>query len=654
MKFHEELNPKIWTKMTEKRIGGKTNYYLKPEVRDKLNQISDAFIEYLDIPEKAILDIRITGSSANYNYTPHSDLDLHIIVDYDKVHKDCPIVEGYLWSMKSAFNKDHDISIYGIPVELYAEDSRVEAISNGVYSLLNNKWLKIPEKIKPTSNDAAVEAKFNELAEAIDKCDDSEVAKELQDKIYQMRKTGLSQEGEFSTENLAFKKLRDIGALEMLKAMKKEKIDKELSLESYNKSDDDLTNFYIIIDGDYNWLEEYGTFKSSKAAQEWLDKNGEEDWMYSRLTKGEMKDLGIDEFGYVNESVNESNKKYRLVVADDKYTRLRDLYGRRGRKRTLHVKATGETKQFLSGPKKEYKDIKTGELFYLGDNSDIMTDIMGEPYTKFEIISESFNKVLDEEEFKIKVTLSNGKEKYYKAKDLQSAKIKFNDLCIRFNNCQLLQGDKVLYKQNESKNESIKEEFNIGDKVWRRNPETQDRMIGEVIDKSYKDGQEYLRVKFHWWSSHDGTYPADFFQKLDKNESIKEYYEEDDTDSSEEMYKTDYVIRFRTMQGQIKKLFLSIITDGYDPSYNEVINTTSDRQLGLFDTFKQAKDCIKNTAEKCARNTGYTIISIDNLGNDYEYYLKRNNYESLNNWDTSKLSIKELNLKVERLLENFN
>ena len=232
MKFHEELNPKIWTKMREKRIGGKTNYYLKPEVKDKLDEIAEAFIDYLDIPEEAILDIRITGSSANYNYTPHSDLDLHVIVDYDKIHEDCPIVEGYLWSMKSAFNKDHDISIYGIPVELYAEDSRVEAISNGVYSLLNNKWLKIPEKIKPTSNDAAVEAKFNELAEAIHKCDDSEVAKELQDKIYQMRKTGLSQEGEFSTENLAFKKLRDIGALDKLRQLKKAKIDKELTLES--------------------------------------------------------------------------------------------------------------------------------------------------------------------------------------------------------------------------------------------------------------------------------------------------------------------------------------------------------------------------------------------------------------------------------------
>jgi hypothetical protein len=375
MKFHEELNPKIWIKMREKRIGGETNYYLKPEVKDKLDEIAQAFIEYLDIPEEAILDIRITGSSANYNYTPHSDLDLHVIVDYDKVHEDCPIVEGYLWSMKSAFNKDHDISIYGIPVELYAEDSRMQAISNGVYSLSDNKWLKIPEKIKPTSNDTAVEAKFNELAEAIDKCDDSEVAKELQDKIYQMRKTGLSQEGEFSTENLAFKKLRDIGALDRLRELKKAKIDKELTLENY-----------------------------------------------------------------------------------------------------------------------------------------------------FDSMSE-----------------------YYYDED-----------------------------------------------------------------------------------------------------------EEDDTDSSEEMHKTDYVIHFKTMEGQTKKLLLSIITDEYDPFYNEVINTASDRQLGLFDTLKQAKDFIKSTAEKYAQNTGYTIISIDNLGNDDEYYLKRNNYESLNNWDTSKLSIKKLNLKVEKLLENFN
>lgn len=294
MKFHDKLNPKLWN-----------NFELKEEVKDKLEEITEAFIDYLEIPREAILDVRITGSSANFNYTKYSDIDLHLIIDYEKVHEDCPLVDGYLWSKKAIFNNEHDISIYDIPVEVYCEDSNQEAISNGVYSLLNDEWIKKPEKIEPTTNDVAVESKFNELKEAIDKTDDSEEAEKLLSKIYEMRKAGLSEEGEFSTENLAFKKLRDAGMLERLKTMKKEKIDKQLSLESYNESDDDLTNFCIIIDGDYNWLEEYGTFKSCKAAQEWLDKNGEEDWMYSQLTKGEMKDLGIDESGYVNESIKE-------------------------------------------------------------------------------------------------------------------------------------------------------------------------------------------------------------------------------------------------------------------------------------------------------------------------------------------------------------
>ena len=225
MKFHQELNPKLWN-----------NFELKEEVKDKLEEITEAFIEYLDIPAESILDVQITGSSANYNYTEHSDLDLHLIVDYEKVHQECPIVEGYLWSMKSAFNKEHDISIYGVPVEVYAEDSRQSAVSNGVYSLLNDEWIKKPEKIEPTTNDAAVLAKYNEIKDIVDKLNDSEEAEEILNKVYEMRKAGLAQAGEFSTENLAFKMLRNEGYIDMLKKIKKEKIDKQLTLESYNES----------------------------------------------------------------------------------------------------------------------------------------------------------------------------------------------------------------------------------------------------------------------------------------------------------------------------------------------------------------------------------------------------------------------------------
>ena len=298
MKFHDELNQKLFNKEE-----------LKPEVKEKLKEIAEAFIDYLEVNKDAIKDVVITGSSVSYNYTKYSDIDLHLKVDYDLIHEDCPIVEGYLWACKSTFNKDHDITIYGIPVEVYAESIEEDTVHNGLYSLWQDKWIDKPNKIPPTDNDSAVLSKYNELKEAADRIQDSEVASELIDKIYQMRKAGLQEAGEFSTENLAFKKLRDEGIIERLREMKKQKIDKELSLESYNESDNDLTNFCIIIDGDYNWLEEYGTFKSCKAAQEWLDKNGEEGWMYSQLTKREMKDLGIDKYGQVNESINESEDK---------------------------------------------------------------------------------------------------------------------------------------------------------------------------------------------------------------------------------------------------------------------------------------------------------------------------------------------------------
>lgn len=236
MRFHEELNPKLWDGLI-----------LKEDVKEKLHEIADAFREYLDIPEDSILDIRITGSSASYNYTQYSDLDLHFIVDFEKVHKDCPLVEGYLWSYKSQFNDNHDISIYGVPVELYAEDSRQEAISNGVYSLMEDKWLKEPKKIPPTDNDEDVQAKYLELKEACEKCDDSEEAEKLLTKIYTMRKAGLADVGEFSTENMAFKLLRNDGIIEKLKELKKEKVDKQLSLESYQLQERDKSEYLDTV-----------------------------------------------------------------------------------------------------------------------------------------------------------------------------------------------------------------------------------------------------------------------------------------------------------------------------------------------------------------------------------------------------------------------
>lgn len=218
--FHEELNKKLWNKEE-----------LKPEVAKKLKEIASAFIEFLEVPKEAIEDIVITGSSASYNYTPQSDIDLHLIVDFEKVHKDCPIVGEYLLSKKSEFNNNHDIFIYGIPVEVYAESIDNNNIHNGLYSIKNEKWIDKPKKLKPTDNDVAVNAKYKEFVEASKNVGDGKVADELIQKIKKMRKSGLEEAGEFSVENLVFKKLRNEGIIGKLMNIKKEEVDKELSLE---------------------------------------------------------------------------------------------------------------------------------------------------------------------------------------------------------------------------------------------------------------------------------------------------------------------------------------------------------------------------------------------------------------------------------------
>lgn len=217
--FHDTLSPKIWV-----------NNKLKPEVAKKLKEIADAFIEFLEIPRNAIKDIVVTGSMASYNYTPQSDIDLHLLVDFDKVHKDCPIVGDFLISKKNEFNKNHDIFIYGIPVEVYAEAEDNDNVHNGLYSLTANSWIDEPKKLKPLDNDVAVKAKYKEFLEAAKNVKDGEVANDLIQKIKRMRKAGLAKEGEFSVENLVFKKLRNEGVIGKLMDIRKEDVDKELSL----------------------------------------------------------------------------------------------------------------------------------------------------------------------------------------------------------------------------------------------------------------------------------------------------------------------------------------------------------------------------------------------------------------------------------------
>ena len=93
VKFNDHLNPILWG----------SDEQLKPEVREKLLAIADEFREFLGVNDLQLKDITISGSNAAYTYTPHSDIDLHLVVDLpeadrNEVYRECLMLKN-MYSM---------------------------------------------------------------------------------------------------------------------------------------------------------------------------------------------------------------------------------------------------------------------------------------------------------------------------------------------------------------------------------------------------------------------------------------------------------------------------------------------------------------------------------------------------------------------------
>jgi predicted nucleotidyltransferase len=217
---HQELNPRLWD-----------HAELKPEVQVALLRIAREFWKFLEIDAK-ITDIVISGSQANYNYTSHSDIDLHLIVPMGDIQCDEPIealfdTKRRLWKLK------HTIDIYGIPVECYAEDQARPAVSSS-YSLLTNTWIREPDPSKIEYNQQQVKHSVKVwttlILHAVQTRDLTELER-LTELLITYRKVGLAKQGEFGTANLTFKSLRNAGLLDRLHLALNTIKDSNLSLD---------------------------------------------------------------------------------------------------------------------------------------------------------------------------------------------------------------------------------------------------------------------------------------------------------------------------------------------------------------------------------------------------------------------------------------
>ena len=242
IELHDTLNPKLWDE----------NNNLRPIVKDRLIRIVDKYIESSDVLTKEdVIDVELLGSNASYNYTPYSDLDVHLVVNMEDVSCDPALFQLACNAERSNFNKNYDFKIKGIDVELYVEDVHAGTASNGIYSLFNDEWIKFPQKITVPNydNDEEYITLLNkwksQAAALLDNAASSKQIQEYINNLYNLRRTSIMKDGEFGKGNLVFKEIRNEGLLDKLKERQYELSSKELSVESLLVKNKDL-NYNII------------------------------------------------------------------------------------------------------------------------------------------------------------------------------------------------------------------------------------------------------------------------------------------------------------------------------------------------------------------------------------------------------------------------
>jgi len=243
-KKKHELVPNIWNP------DGKLN----SRIRLKLLDIADDFWEYVNLTWVKPSGIILTGSICNFNWSQYSDIDLHLIVDFDEIDEKTEFVKDYLDSKKNEWNNEHSgLQIMGYPVELYVQNLGEMPESNGIYDLEENDWVREPNpddiksiglnKFSIKEKAAKIMTIIDDMYDVLASTDDSHKIEQMGDdasylwkKVKEMRKSSLEKNGESGSGNIVYKILRRTGYLDRLFKLSNVVYDKFNSItESKNK-----------------------------------------------------------------------------------------------------------------------------------------------------------------------------------------------------------------------------------------------------------------------------------------------------------------------------------------------------------------------------------------------------------------------------------
>lgn len=325
--YNQNLCPKLWI-----------NNQLDPEVKDRLLEIAKDFYEKTNF-KAPVKDIFLMGSVANYNWTPESDLDVHILIDFNDLEMPIDTANQATKTASSNWNNEHDIVIKGHKVEINFQNiSDNKPHVTGIYSLLKNQWIRMPKRKPLEINKVEIIAKFNELKDYIERAiltGNREYMKDVKKYIDDYRQYGLDTKGELGTENLVFKILRSRGILKKLKDAAVDVYDQEMSLNEN----------YRFGNGTWWWMRPNGNLENVQyqGHEDWAKKElnlspykSREDAVYKLLQNGFIKLKVVDGVIYYTyhpghkltpnqiRKLNELSNEYNYRLFDDTFHQFVD------------------------------------------------------------------------------------------------------------------------------------------------------------------------------------------------------------------------------------------------------------------------------------------------------------------------------------------
>lgn len=228
--YNDTLCPALWD----------SGMHLDPQVRASLLQMAQDFYEKTGL-KAPILDVYLMGSIANYNWTVDSDADVHVIIDYNQLQMPPETAMEVIKTMGAQWNSEHDATVKGHKVEINIQNIReVKPHVTGIYSLVKDAWIRVPQHQKRRFDTATIQAVYKEMKRYLESALNSgnrEMMKQAKKYLDAFRQYGLDTAGELSVENIVFKIIRSKGIIKALKDSITATYDKEMSVREVGSKD---------------------------------------------------------------------------------------------------------------------------------------------------------------------------------------------------------------------------------------------------------------------------------------------------------------------------------------------------------------------------------------------------------------------------------